>query len=487
MELRVLVPGPPSPSGPAASGPTASGPTVPVRLTDGVVQDVPVGSSSAIVARQVDEIYRYGGRRALTDLYRRLVAAGADQAAAWVFEHDVAQRGEIVRALTAVGRVGRRGLATCLDQVRAQLAPARYGLVGGTGLVRPSIASDGRETYRAFRADVAALDPLRRAVVGWTFTIPPNAPAARAQFEGERRRYTEAFAAAVQRWPVLSVIGAGVLKDLARVPPARVREWGTGTDETTDLDRDLRAAVARAAKEAADHRPDLEDEADEKGADALRWATRSATPAAPSVIPPEKMVGRRHPLWRQPFLVAAALEELDLRPGSVGYAAVTSALEYAEEEQTARREERERTERVLGWAVLGFGVLSLVPVVGQLAVLAMISTQLVVTVDHAFAHVDAHVRAAALGPAAARFGYADPDGLGLVVEVLGLAADVVPLLGPAVVGLSRRAGVLVRARAVEVAAEAAGHTATLASAAGDLAATAAEREAARLRLDRDTP
>jgi hypothetical protein len=485
VELRVLVPG--AVAGEPVAGPPATGRTVRVRVTDGVEQDVPVATTSAGVERQVDDLYRYGGRRALTDLHAGLVAAGAEQAAAWCFEHDVARRGEIVTALAAVSEAGRRGLVACLDQVRAQLALPRYGLVPGTGSARAPIAADGREAYRAFRADLAALDPLRRAVVRWSFTIPENAPRAREEFEGDRRRYTEAFAAAVRRWPVLAVVGATVLRDLGKAAAADVRRWGSGTDETWSLDDDLRRAVTKAAADAADHRPDLERRHVRGADDGLRAARRSAAAGLPSVYPPEKMIGRLDPLWRQPFLVTAALEELRYRPGSLAYAAALSALEVAEEDEADRRATRDATERLLGWAVLGFGVLAFVPVVGQLAVLAMITTQAVVALDHAFAHVDAHARAAALGPAAARFGYADPDGLGLLVEVLGLGADVLPLLGPAIVGLARRAGVLVRARAVEVAAEAAGHASTLASVAGGLAATAAEREAARLGLGEGTP
>lgn len=456
-----------------------------LELAEGTRHRVSIDVTSEAIAQRVDELYKIDGRRLIYDLEDALGRVHApdvsskavrDQALALCYEHGDRQRAVVYEALTTIEAVAWGVFVSCLDQARAQLVLRRYGLVERSSLIEPPVASDGKSTYKNLRDAIAKLDPLRREVSRWTFTIPPNAPTAKKQFDQRHKAYTDAYAEALKQWPALAMIGTPVLRYLARSSAEDVKNWAKSDDIGWHFDSKLRHELGSAWKATVDNRPGFERDYAKEAAKAVRFA-------GSSVFPPEKVMGTMHPLWDHPFIIMTALEHLNLRPGSLGYAAAISALQYAEEAAESRRESKEEIEKALGWAVAGFGLLVLIPVVGLFATGAMIATQALLTLDHTLDYLDESTRRAAVGPMASRFGFADADGAGLLCDVLGLAGDVLPIIGPWLGKLSRPAGVMVRAAAVELAVEGAGHVAGVAALAVSVNAAEIERQARRVGLD----
>jgi hypothetical protein len=481
--LAVLVPGPTAAS---AQEPSVETITVELELAEGTRQRISIEVTSEAIEQRLDELYKIDGRRLIKDLEAALTGAHApdesskavrDQALALCYEHGNRQRVVVYEALKTIETITWGVFVSCLDQARAQLALRRYGLVERTPHVEPPVASDGKSTYKNLRAAIAKLDPLYREVSKYTFTIPPNAPTAKKQFDQRHKAYTDAYTEALGQWPALAVIGTPMMRYLARWTAEDVKHWAESDDIGWHFDSKLRGELASAWKAAVDNRPGFE-------RDCAKWAKEAVRVAGESMVwPPEYAIGRYHPLWRHPFIVMAALERLNLRPGSLGYAAAIGALQYAEEQEERRRQSKDNTEKLLGWAVAGFGLLALIPVVGLFATAAMIATQAILTLDHTLGYLDESTRRAAVGPMASRFGFADADGVGLLCDVLGLAGDVLPIVGPWLAKLSRPAGVMVRAAAVQLAVEGAGHAAGVAALAVSVNAAEVERQARRVGLD----
>lgn len=87
-------------------------------------------------------------------------------------------------------------------------------------------------------------------------------------------------------------------------------------------------------------------------------------------------------------------------------------------------------DRILGWSSLGFGLLSIIPVVGQLALLAAIVASAIQAVEETARYLEASALSRALGQQAPRYDVADPEALGMIVAYLGLVSDAaLPVVG----------------------------------------------------------
>jgi hypothetical protein len=460
--------------------------TLLLELAPGRADPVALEVTEESIARMVDVLYRIGGRELLDAFERELPRAAVptswpnaarratDLAAGAVQK----QRLVVLGALQAVDDAARRVLRNELDGAGAVLRLERYGLGRAAGQ-DVGVTEDGRETYRSLRTTVAQLDARRRQVRRWNFTIPANAPTARRQFEEDLAQYVNAFREAVMRWPALAACGAALLKEVGDERASDVQRWAAGDNEATVLDDLIKKALGNAWTEYVEERPDFERRLLEAGDAALRTALMNPT------FRPEVVIGNGHPLWRHAFLIQAALEDLEWRPGDLGYAAATSALRSAGERATAEQERAERLQRLLGWASLGFTVLAFVPVVGQAALLAAIASSAALTFGETVEFLDARARRAAVGPLASRFGFEEPDAAGFVVGLLGLAADAgLPVLGKALNAVLRPAGRLLAASRAQAVLGLSEQALDIAALAVEANAAVLENEVQRLGLDR---
>ncbi|MFC6086000.1 hypothetical protein [Sphaerisporangium aureirubrum] len=461
---------------------TARLPTVPVmiELAPGRSTRVDIETSESAAAETVDLLYRVGGRELVDQVEDETARTALGPACA---RQIAVNRRLALDALIQIDEVALAVLKDQLDMARGTLRLSRYGLAEVAGkLAKPPVANsdEARDRYRGLRAAVAGLDAMRRGLRMWNFTVPDNAPHARAQYESQLGPYVAAFRAATEQWPALAVCGGELLTALGKRRGSSVRAWAQA-DDGTPLDDLIKDALAETWTDLLDKQPGFLRDQRTGSAKAIRTAELLVGIGGR----PEKVFGTTHPLWRHPFLVHTALQRLDLRPGDIGHAAAVSALRYAEEDAAAGRAAKARDDAVLGWASIGFGVLSLIPVIGQFALAAA----LVVTAVRAFSetveYVDEQARRQAVGPLADRFGFAEPDAAGLVVTLLDLASSVaLPVLGKAIGQVLRPAGRLVAAARVQSALQLGEHAADLAGVVVDMNSALLEKELLRLGLDK---
>ena len=102
-------------------------------------------------------------------------------------------------------------------------------------------------------------------------------------------------------------------------------------------------------------------------------------------------------------------------PGSLEYAAATETIQVA---AVLKRFEVKRDASLvntLNWASLGFGTASMVPVIGPFALAAAIACAGALSVYYHSQYDKAKLKRDALGPLAVAYGFADPDGSGLLL------------------------------------------------------------------------
>ncbi|MFI9552805.1 hypothetical protein [Nonomuraea endophytica] len=460
---------------------------VDLPMAPGRISSVEIEVTEEAVAEVVETLYRTGGDD-LTDALLDQLDPRADPGDPLRRQADDLCRRQIMmmreQALASLVQLHEMTFSVLRDQLgtaRAALHLSRYGLVPDTGVVRPPVAGteQDRATYQRLRKTLVELDGRRRRIRRHTFTIPVNAPRAREQFNADLEPYVTALRQAIVDWPALAVCGAGLLDDLGDERRSAVENWARAQDGTR-LDDLLKKALADAWSDLVDSQPSFLADQMSKAGSAVRNAEQLAPPRLGR---PEKIFGMQHPLWRYPHLVQIALERLDLRPGDIGYAAAISALRHAEEHAAGERGEEIQTDAALGWASLGFGILVMVPVVGQFAVIAVGVTAGARALRSTLTFLDARSRRAALGPLADRYGFAEPNAAGFVVDLLGLASEVaLPVLGKALSATLVPAGRLLAASRISAMTGLGALGADLAGLAVSANAAALEKELNRLGL-----
>jgi hypothetical protein len=418
-----------------------------LRLAPGETREVMLPISEPGVGAVVDVLYRCGGDELVEELRQALAASFRSAAPAESsFAHSQAAsealrmfeaarrdlRSDAFDALAAVDVSVRRVFEHDLSMAAAALHPRNFGLVIDDDRVT-AVSTDPRavRVYRKLRTTIADLDAKQRLVRDWNFTIPPNAPTARRQFERNvLAPYCDALAAAGETWPALRVLGARAVKALADERRADVQRWAGQPGNDTRLDEIIRDTLTEAYSDLMAEQPGFRTTTLAAADAAMRTARRQI--ADYWAEPPEATVGRLHPLWQHAFVVHAAIEQQGLRPGDLGHAAATAALRAATASQARAAAEAAETERTLGWASLGFGIVTLVPVVGQVAVLALVTITAVQALDHAQSFLRQSERSQALGHQARPYAVAEPDATALICDLLSLTSDVaLPVLGRA--------------------------------------------------------
>jgi hypothetical protein len=435
-DLVVLEPGGAEPAG----DPSVPHLTVELDLAFGERRTVQLEVTEAGIETVCEVLHRVGGSSMLRELSHginaRLRGQGfgeaqlASLAIRIVEERTKVLRAESMPLLEALDVSARQAFEHDLTLASVALRPENFGFdVDQDG--NRSVPAEGLEhdLYRQLRSVVAELDVLRRNVRQWAFSIPPNAPTARRQFtEYALEPYTTAMATASDWYPALLVMAPPILRRLAKESPADIEAWEQDAGNATRLDEIIQDELVSAFTNLREEQPGYRDKV-------LRAADRAVAAARANVTrywedSPAEVLGRLHPLWKHPFLVQSAMEQQGYHPGDHGYAVGIESLYAATAAAERSRQEAAELDRMVAWASIGFGVLTLVPVVGQLALAATIVIVAVQTLEEAQKYAEDTTAREALGHQAVRYQVPEPDALGLILGVLQLTSDVaLPLVG----------------------------------------------------------
>jgi hypothetical protein len=476
----VLDPASPPVPGLAAPAPGEVGPAPFAVVTPGVPVDLSLVPGQAQTAwmpvtREAAEefvsvAYIAGGRESVQILVdsvappplrpRPAVGTPADRAHRLLAEVARENEDDAAEALAEVELIARQVFLEMLESARAATQFSRYGLVEASrGLLRavPDIQPlrDAGVTYRALRtafadlhtaalavreaeehlqaAQVSAgfldlLDVMHLVTGGRSPAAPPVSRSVSAEVKAlidASAAYTDVLRRHAERFPALPMVAGDLVEATADWAHADVVAMANDTTRyNTRLDDKLLAEIGKACRETWEAGPDLArellDEADEVLARARRLISLGPMPAEGTYA--------FHPLWRYPLIVHAALERLGYGPGSLPHAAAADVLRRAEDIARRRAEEKAATDQALNWANFGFGVLSFVPVVGQLACAAAFACAAVQAVRDVSAYAEASREARAFGPYASSLGLTEPEGAGwIALAFAGLVFDVVPV------------------------------------------------------------
>jgi hypothetical protein len=364
-----------------------------------------------------------------------------------------------------------------LESARINCGIARCGFVGDN-LVHPIVPADEERQalYKQFRTQVGELtlatrdyeSALKRAtlqgtlqvakgVPAWARVFNPNSPPT-GPVEMQRMKFLRVWSAAVGKFPVLSVAGS----DFVAAAVAAAQDGNMATDaefgdqfnpdrlrELCKPDAELKNALyeklaglcgqwARDVQKAGN---ELRKEFRQK-AEAAAWGAANVDKGT---YPPEPVFGEFSPLWRYPLIIREAMQRIDAIPGSLAYAAASHTLEIAADVAAKERESAELRHEILALASMSFGVMSLLPVVGQASGLAASACALANAVPAILQYREDKQLYAAFGPYASQHHLAAPDGVGLVLNSLDAATAAMPLVGVA----GRMAGRMIRLSALQ--------------------------------------
>ena len=219
-----------------------------------------------------------------------------------------------------------------------------------------------------------------------------------------------------------------ILRTLAKESSADIQAWEEDPGNATRLDEVIQGELVNAFTNLREEQPGYRDKI-------LRAADTAMSAARANVTrywedSPAEVMGRLHPLWKHPFLVQGGMEQQGYHPGDHGYALGIESLYAAAAAAERSRQEAAELDRMVAWASIGFGVLTLVPVVGQLALAATIAIAAIQTLEEAQKYAEETSASEALGHQAVRYHVPEPDALGLILGVLQLTSDAaLPLVG----------------------------------------------------------
>lgn len=427
---------------PGAAAAAAEAPTLPIdlRVAFGERRRVLLPATDAGVGEFADTCHRLGGEALVLELsYAVGAQVTADRSELRPLAVDVLRllrahqkrlRADTLESLTALDRAARQAFEHDLTLAAVHLQPGKFGITtddGGGAVVIDD--EPGRERYLGLRRWLVMLDGLRREVRAWSFTIPANAQRARRDFEASvLGPYLGTMQQACTAAPGLTALAPKLVERLGKEFRRDVLAWGDDAGVAGPLDRMVCEQVVAAYTALQERQPGFRSGV-LKACDETRSTARQLVEQY-WTEPLALVFGRRHPLWRHPFLVQAAIEQMGWGPGDRAYADAMDALAAADDARTGEQAEAVEVQRVLGWASLGFGALALVPVVGELAIAATIVVTAVQTWGEAERYLGTREARSALGGRAEQYAVPEPDALGLLCNLLSLTADVaLPCLG----------------------------------------------------------
>ena len=182
--------------------------------------------------------------------------------------------------------------------------------------------------------------------------------------------------------------------------------------------------------------------------------------------------------------IRSAMEQQGYRPGDHGYAVGYDSLYAAMAAEERQRHDAEEIDKILGWASFGFGLLTLVPVVGKLALAATIAVTAIKALEETQRYLSDSREREALGHHAVRYQVPEPDALGLILDVAQLTSDAaLPLVGKLLSKtVLRPATRVIAAARVKTVLSLGARSADLAGIAMSVNAALVERELRRLQI-----
>jgi len=469
--------------------------TVNLLITPGESRPVQVEVSEAGIAEVADTLHRIGGESLVRELKRALgdrvqdarafaEAAQASEAISILERHTTVLRTESMAYLAALDAAARQLFELDMTLALTEMQPQKFGFrtdQDGNTSVEPQ--GPDHDHYRLVRSKIAELDALRRYIKEWKFPLPPNAREARRQFKDYALGpYTEGLKEAAELAPALAAMAPKLLRTLEGEDPSDIEEWEADPGNATRLDEIIQQGLLALFLDVRESQPKYRRDV-LSGADRAMAAARSAVQRYWDESPAEAL-GRMHPLWKHRFLVQAALEQQGYHPGDHGYAVCIDSLYGAMAAQERSRQEAAEIDRMLGWASIGFGVLTLVPIIGELALAATIAITAIQALEEGQAYLAQETAYAALGHLAARYEVPEPDAIGLICNVLSLVSDVaLPLVGKLLSKtVLRPTTVVIAATRVQTAVAVGQHSLNIAGLFVSMHAALVERELTRLQL-----
>jgi hypothetical protein len=407
VEFSVLLPGDSAgpDTGTADPAPTAK-PTLPtigvsVELVPGYPYQIRL-SDEDTVTKALDFCYQVGGMDLVARLYQAIPAPFTDTRA--VADSFLKQlREDVTGALEDVDWQMRTVFLENLNQAQAVTRLSAFGFIDAPpeGTRTPVLAD--YVIYKSLRQAVVDLDGTARVIL--EFNERQQSPSAEAQHAFEL-----AWQQATTNFPGLLDPGADLIaKTTRRFTADEMADYANTEGEYRNpLDMLIRNAVWQNWHDVWNAGPRLSDEY-------LAASEKACSEAWTSPLPPSYTHAELSPMWQIPTIVHSALYRMGAGPGSVEYAAATETIRAAAARKRFEDKRDASLVNTLNWAALGFGTASMVPVIGPFALAASIACAGALSFYYHSQYDKAKLQRDALGPLAAAYGFADPDGSGLLL------------------------------------------------------------------------
>jgi len=445
VEFSVLLPQDGTGADTGTSDPAPATLTLPtIKVSVELVPGYPypiVLSGEDTVTKAFAFCYQVGGMDLVARLYQAIPAPFA--ATRGVADRFLAQlREDTTEALEAVAWEMRSVFLDTLDQARAVTRLSVFGFIDAPpGATWTPVLKD-YDIYKSLRQAVVDLDGAARVVLAYNERQQSPSSEAQSAFE-------LAWHQATTNFPGLLDPGADLIATTTRRFTA---------DEMTDfaktegeyrnpLDMLIRNAISKNWTDVWSAGPRLSDEY-------LAASEKACSESWTSPLPPSYTHAELSPMWQIPTIVHSALHRMGAGPGSLEYAAATETIQLAAVRQRFEEKRDASLVNTLNWASLGFGMAAMVPVIGPFALAASIACAGALSLYYHSQYDKAKLKRDALGPLAAAYGFADPDGSGLLLAEYSADAN----LGMQAFGtLAGLAGKMLRFAAVESETDAALH------------------------------
>lgn len=346
--------------------------------------------------------YRMGADDLVARLYQAIPLPFADTrrvASKFITE----LRTEVTEALEDVTLQMESVFRETLDQARAVTRLSMFGFVDAPPAANRTPVLRDYDLFKTVRQAVVDLDKTARDMIAYNERLqsPPDAV---------YQAFDLAWQQATTNLPGLLDPGADLIAKTTRQYTAdEMADFATGEGEYRNpLDMLIRNAMWANWRDVWTAGPKLSDEY-------LAAAEKARRESWVSALPPPFVHAELSPMWRLPTIVHSALYRLGAGPGSIEYAAATETIRLAAARDRFEDKMGAALVDKLNWAAMGFGVASMVPVIGPFALAATVACAAALAAYHHYRYEKAKLRRDAFGPLAAAYGFADPDGSGLLL------------------------------------------------------------------------
>jgi hypothetical protein len=406
VEFSVLLPQ--DSAGPDTGTSDSDQPKLPLPTIKVSVELVPgypypiVLSDEDTVTKAFGFCYQVGGMDLVARLYQAIPAPFVDTRG--VADRFLKQlREDMTGALEEVAWQMRSVFVENLNQAQAVTRLSVFGFIDAPpDATRTPVLAD-YDIYKSLRQAVVDLDGAARVVL--EYNERQQSPSSEAQ-----NAFELAWQQATTNFPGLLDPGADLIaKTTRRFTADEMADYAkTEGEYRNPLDMLIRNAVWQNWHDVWNAGPRLSDEY-------LAASEKACSESWTSPFPPSYTHAEKSPMWQIPTIVHSALYRMGAGPGSLEYAAATETIRMAAVRQRFENKRDAALVNTLNWASLGFGMASMVPVIGPFALAGAIACAGALSLYYHSQYDKAKLKRDALGPLAAAYGFADPDGSGLLL------------------------------------------------------------------------